>query len=118
AEDVVVHLRMLAEWRVDQELHFAVQDGVEAIRTAFVNLQNWRHRDSPTAQILRSAGCRKDLEAHLLKPARDRRHVWFVVVVDRDENAALQRQAIARGELRLGKTPAERLGDSHDFASG
>ena len=40
AQRVVVLLRVLAERRVDQHLHFAVQDEVDTVGTALVNLEH------------------------------------------------------------------------------
>src|SRR6202049_4483020 len=53
AHRIVVALRFLAEWSVDQELHVAVQPHVDAVRPALVNLEHGLDGNTTPTQMLR-----------------------------------------------------------------
>src|SRR6266849_1961891 len=72
AHRIVVALRLLAEWCIDQELHIAIQHHVDAIRATLVNFEHSLDGDAAPAQMLRRPASREQLESHFLKPSRDR----------------------------------------------
>src|SRR3546814_5421502 len=101
---------------VEDQLHIAVLDSIDDMRAAFGDLVDALDLDPLPREIIGGAAGRDDLPApvgQLFHRADDAR---LVAVLDRYENAARGRQAVARAELRLRQGEVVIAVDSHDFA--
>src|SRR3546814_3264455 len=104
---------------VEDQLHIAVLDSIDDMRAAFGDLVDALDLDPLPREIIGGAAGRDDLPApvgQLFHRADDAR---LVAVLDRYENAARGRQAVARAELRLRQGEGEndrkstRMNSSH-----
>ena len=75
---VVVPLRFLAQRSVDHQFDLAIQHQIDAVRAAFVDLEQSLGRNSARPQILGRPRRRDQSESHLVEPARDRGHAALV----------------------------------------
>ena len=115
-DGVVVLLGELAERRVDEQLDLARHQQVDRVGPALVHLEHPLGGNAAGAEVPRGALGGEDPEAEPVEPPRDRHHVGLVVIVDRDEDRARQRQRAVGGDLRLGERHPERVGDAHHLA--
>src|SRR5687768_17537848 len=106
---------MLSEGRIDQHLHFTVQNEIDSVRASLMNLEDSGNRNPTAAKMSRRSLCAEQLESHLVKPAGDRRDRRLVEVIHCKKQCTGFRQAIIRRELRFREGHSERSSDPHDF---
>src|SRR5438128_2734737 len=116
ADAVAVLDRLLAAGGVEDEVDLAVDQLVDDVRAAFGDLEDEGAGDAVGLEQLGGAAGGDDLEPGLHQPRGEVDHAGFVLVAHRDEDAALQRQRVAGGDLRFGEGARERVVDAHHLA--
>ena len=111
----VVVLGAAADRRVDDEVHFAVGDGVDQVRSSFQTLQHRFGFDAVLVKIGAGAFGREDLEAKFLEE-RGGLKQHLVVIGDRHQNSAFRRELLVGRDLRLEVGETRGCGDAQDFA--
>src|SRR5271155_768821 len=106
-----------AERRVDDQIHLAGLDQVHDIRAALVHFVHRFKLDPRASECCAGASRGDDSQAGGSEVLGDGGDMALVVVVDAHEDNSRERQALACGELRLGKGEAECGGNAHYFAS-
>ena len=46
SQRIVILLRVFSKWRIDEHLHLAIENEIDAVRPALVNLEDPGNRDS------------------------------------------------------------------------
>src|ERR1700683_113775 len=107
-----------AERRVDDQVYLSRFDQVNDVRTPFVHFVNRVDFDAGARQSRGRTARGRDAESGGGEIFYDGADMFFVVVVDADENDARKRQPLTSGQLRLGERQAEGRRDAHDLAGG
>ena len=110
--------RVLAERRVQEQLHLAGDDAVEEVGPPLVHLEDPSARHAPRPEVLRRALRCEDVEAEFVEAPRDRHHVRLVLVVHRDRDGPLGRQPLIGRDLGLGERHPEAVRVPHDLPGG
>src|SRR5262245_7105041 len=116
ADASLVRLASLAHGRVDDEIDLLVDDQVDRVGAAFGDLVDRADLDAVPLEKLGGAAGGDQVEAQVLEALGDVDHVALVGVLYAEEDVALGREVVARGDLRLGVGAAEIHVDPHDFA--
>ena len=106
-DGVVVLLGELPERRIDQQLDAAGHEEVDGVGPSLIDLRHPCGRDATRPQVSGGTLGGQYLEAESVKAADDRDDVVLVVVVDRHEDRAREREGPVGRNLRLGERHPE-----------
>jgi len=114
----LVKVRVGAVRRIDDQLNAIGLDQIDGVRASFFDFVDAIDGETRLFQNVGGTVSGNQLESHVDEAARDFDDVRLVVIGDADEERALRRQLLSRGDLRFGKSFAEIVGDTHDFSGG
>src|SRR6516225_4228069 len=115
-ERTAVGKRRGAFCRIEDQLNLAVRDGVHDMRAALQHLVDLAGGNALLGEIALSSGGCDNPETEVNEKPNGFDQARLVVVLDRDEDRSLARQARAPSDLAFGEGDGEITIDAHDLA--